>query len=357
MKYKWVKLDNGKYRIERVPVFKLGQIRGFLFDPAWAARMMIMMDTRANAGYYPPVIVGHNGFGSELKEKEAIGFMRNFSVEVTSDDVENPNGTIYCDLDELTEAAFEEIRALKYPYRSVELWYDRAEFSAVALLGGTEPYFKFPRLELSQDPEGEVFQFSDGDAGLALLETAGSENEQGKLRFSQTTTPEGTNTDGTRQRGEENTMNEQEFRAKYGMGFEEAGQLALEAGTLKAEVERLQAENLAAEKEKFAAEMRELVVAPALIQKFNAEVEKAADPKAAMASFKDIVSTAKSSGVFAELGESAQHGEKKPVTDPSDDNAVYDAVKRYQAEHKCSFEEAKKAVLLIIDEQNRKEQK
>ena len=157
-------IKNGdKYDILQVPVFRLGTVRDYPYDAEWGQRMLSKMAKRAAAGYLPPVIVGHGGQINWGEEKPAVGFMKNFRIE-PGFDPEGNDGTVYCDLCEIAAETMQEIKEMKYPYRSVELWNDAAEISAVALLGASEPYFKFPRLEVenfSREGKAECVLFSE----------------------------------------------------------------------------------------------------------------------------------------------------------------------------------------------------
>lgn len=138
MKYKFQKNPDGTYTVFTVPVFTLGQHRNFNYDTAWAQKLINNHSALQNKGYYPPVIIGHNDFRN-IAEKESNGFMKNIRLE---------NGLIFSDIHVITEEDFQKIKDLKYPYRSVEVYGEEARMSALAFLGGTEPYFLFPALQL-----------------------------------------------------------------------------------------------------------------------------------------------------------------------------------------------------------------
>ena len=157
MKYKAEKKDNGKYKILNVPVFKLGFTRGMEYNYAWGARMLDVMQSRARNGYRAPLIIGHNEYLGLRAEGQAVGFLDNFRIEdAPSADPDGMTGTIVCDLDDVQPDVFEMIRDMRYPSRSVEVHFESAEISALALLGSNEPYFKFPQLQV------EGFSAKDG---------------------------------------------------------------------------------------------------------------------------------------------------------------------------------------------------
>lgn len=363
-KYKATKGENGKYRIERVPIFKLGEIRGFLYDRQWSERMLANMQRRAESGFYPPVIVGHNGFGSELKEKEAIGFMKNFSVEYMGDDPDMPMGTVYCDFIDIGEERMQEIRDMKYPYRSVEVWNDRAEFSAVALLGGTEPYFKFPRLEVFGAEDGKAVHNYSIENGELRIENDRRQDDgsSGKRQDDASTIkqfmaemkrfftgPKIENNKAEKEEGKD--MDAEKFKETYGMTQEEAAKLAAEATEAKAKVEKLQADKRAAEKAAFAEKLKGLGVAPAVIEKLQVAVDNADDLSGEIAKYMDIVQAASTNELFVPMGEQGEYSDKPDAVDPEDSEALHSAIMSYQEKHKCSYEDAATAVFKEIDKQ------
>ena len=222
MRVETITNDKGKKCIKRVPIFKLGIIRGFAYDAAWAERAKTRMQELAAGDYYPPIIIGHNGLSSEIAEKEALGFMKNIDYVLdpgnTTDD---PRGTFYADMDDLSDYGEYVIKEKKYPSRSVEIQNERAEFSALALLGGTAPHFKFPQLELyKQAGGGEVF--SCPDEILEFEEQSGAFKQfidklaEGIRAAFRSANPDQPPTPTTKT-AQEAEMTDAEFKAKYGM--------------------------------------------------------------------------------------------------------------------------------------------
>lgn len=168
--YKVTRQENGKYKIEQVPIFGLGMIRDFPYNGEWAARLVERMQELKRNDYYAPLIFGHNSMWSETEEKPAEGFLDNIRAElgVEPSEAQPPKdiyvGTIYADLIDIGEEPMKEIADLKYPYRSIEVRNETAEITALALLGGTEPHWKFPRLKV------EGFKANpEADGGKAVL--------------------------------------------------------------------------------------------------------------------------------------------------------------------------------------------
>jgi hypothetical protein len=195
--YKVVKQANGKYTIEKVPVFGLGMIRDFAYSAEWAQRLVMRMQELKQSDYYAPVIIGHNPMWAEGEEKEAAGFLDNVRVELGVEPSEAQPakdifiGTIYADLIDIGEEPMKDIADLKYPYRSIEVRNEAAEITALALLGGTEPHWKFPRLKVEgfkATPEegGEKatlgFKLKDGINELEYMDGSGRADGK-KLSF------------------------------------------------------------------------------------------------------------------------------------------------------------------------------
>lgn len=352
MKYKATRYENGKYKIEKVPIFQLGLIRGQEYSDTWGKLMLDNMQKRARSNYYPPIILGHGG--GFVQEKEAIGFLKNIQIE---------GKTVYADLDEVQEYVAEyEIGKLKYPYRSVEVRFEQAEITALALLGATEPYFKFPRLEIfSEMGGGDSFTYAETEDGIRLTEEAEKSGlsklfedikEWIKKEFGNAPaggTAEGAETNETEPKGGE--MDAEQFRAKYGMSPEEAAEKARQYENSQKEVERLQAEKLANAKTQFSAQMQAQGVSPAAIELMQGYMEKTGYAEEATALFGKLVELAKAGTIMVPLSESGKHAEKKLAVDLEDSDALYDAVEGYAKKNNCSFEEAEKQVLALLDKE------
>ena len=173
--YNLVKQADGKYTVQKVDVFRLGECKNFNFDNSWAERTIEHMAAMKEEGYLPPVIAGHNPRWDDMEEKPTMGFMDNFSVEFGT---VPGSGVIYCDLVDINEADLPVIKDMKFPYRSVEVHPEEQYFCALALLGGTEPYHKLPRLQVNDkvvgfardDKKKQVFAFAVTADGLEYQE-------------------------------------------------------------------------------------------------------------------------------------------------------------------------------------------
>ena len=131
---RWQEEAGETYRVLDVPVFRLGNHRGFCYDRAWAERALGNFRADADAGRLPSVILGHS---MEGVEKPAVGFL---------DRLRRIGDTLYADLKGLHSEVFRQIRRGMWPQRSVEVVRGAARVAALALLGSSSPYHKFPAL-------------------------------------------------------------------------------------------------------------------------------------------------------------------------------------------------------------------
>ncbi len=375
MRVETITNDKGKKCIKRVPIFKLGIIRGFAYDAAWAERAKTRMQELAAGDYYPPIIIGHNGLSSEIAEKEALGFMKNIDYVLdpgnTTDD---PRGTFYADMDDLSDYGEYVIKEKKYPSRSVEIQNERAEFSALALLGGTAPHFKFPQLELyKQAGGGEVF--SCPDEILEFEEQSGAFKQfidklaEGIRAAFRSANPDQPPTPTTKT-AQEAEMTDAEFKAKYGMTPDEMvtrmkemdsgfvtkygmtpDQMVTKLREQETQLADMQKTGLETAMTKFKTDLQGFAVSKAEQDSMIALVEThTGDKLALIAQLTGFAEKAAAGKLIVPLDETGGNPERKGKLDTSDDNAIYAEIKAYQAKNNCTFEEAKKAVFKQIKE-------
>lgn len=174
VKCTWEESGDGKHAVRGVPIFALGEHRGFAYDEAWARRALrTFVRLKREHSYLPPVILGHTTDGAE--EKPAVGFL---------DRLRLVGRHIVGDLVGLSKDVFEEIRAGHWPYRSVEVFDRAAQITALALLGGTPPYLKTAPLHFADD--GTAAVWLDGEnlprLGSGRLEDGGTMQETDRKR-------------------------------------------------------------------------------------------------------------------------------------------------------------------------------
>jgi len=129
--------DDGTYNVLNLEIFGLGEHRGFNYDDKWFAQVQKKHQELEAKGYIPPVVIGHNN--KNLPERKACGFFNNLRID---------GDMILADLIKIPEEVYEDIKDRLYPYRSIEVSPEDFEITALALLGGSEPYFKLPMLEV-----------------------------------------------------------------------------------------------------------------------------------------------------------------------------------------------------------------
>lgn len=176
--YRWEKTGD-TYAIRHLDIFKLGPAQGFNFDEAWADHAVAThAEMQAANGYGASIIKGHNPRPlpgrPDPPEKPAYGIMRNVVRE---------GDTMFADFEGLDEATFSEIKAGRWPGRSVEVRPDRFRFSHIALLGATVPYHKLTPLTFSI-PEGDdarenVMWFAWTPGGMEVIPMNGVKHNQG----------------------------------------------------------------------------------------------------------------------------------------------------------------------------------
>lgn len=178
--FKTEKNEDGSYNVLSVPIFELGSHKGEKYDDDWFQKTKELHEKQEKADYMPGVIIGHND-GKE--EKPVIGFLKNLQLK---------GKTVLADIVKIAETAFNDIKDRKYPHRSVEIWKGKPGITALALLGGTPPYFKLPILEVAfqeqfhQDGEHDILNFELVGQELqwdtTILEQAKSEEKLSFLR-------------------------------------------------------------------------------------------------------------------------------------------------------------------------------
>lgn len=131
--YEVVDVGDGEVQINNLPIFMLGNHRGFNYDENWAKDVAISgFEKNKSTGHLPGICIQHTyDEGGHPVPKEVKSFFDNMRVE---------NDVIYCD----TLPIDKEI-ARNFPYRSVEINPDTRRIDALAIHGAESvPYFKFP---------------------------------------------------------------------------------------------------------------------------------------------------------------------------------------------------------------------
>lgn len=149
--HRYIKNSDGTFNILEVPIFELGNHQGITYNDSWIKAALLNFEDLKKKEFLPRVIIGHTKEGTE---KPAVGFLDNLKLQ---------GKRVYADLIGLAEKTFNEVRTKAWPGRSVEVNPSKKKFTALALLGGTEPYFQFEPIDVKfeEDPGGEWVEFED----------------------------------------------------------------------------------------------------------------------------------------------------------------------------------------------------
>ncbi len=134
MKFKVEREDDNFYTVRDLPIFECHDTRGFDCNEQWMRDTIDNFKRDKENGHRPTVIVGHNVKGVE---KEAVGFLDNLVLK---------GKRLYADLTRVPKELKEKLQRNAYPGRSVEVLPTSKRILALALLGGTTPYFSLPQM-------------------------------------------------------------------------------------------------------------------------------------------------------------------------------------------------------------------
>jgi len=133
--YKGEEQGDGTVTIPNVPIFETGKHRDVEYDNKWLDEAVENYEKDAKKDYYPPVVIGHDMWEGE---KPAIGFLQGLRRE---------GKRLVADLMGIHQEVMEQIQKGFWPSRSVELHSGERRVMALALLGRSEPYFRFPQMK------------------------------------------------------------------------------------------------------------------------------------------------------------------------------------------------------------------
>lgn len=173
------KKGGGHLTVHRVPIFvetkKLVQ-KGdadelMQFDAGWIGKAVARAQRQEAEGYFAPLHVQHHG---GRKEVVAAGHIKVLGTEVIQFNGE-PRTAVMADLVVTNPAVEADIRAGRFPYRSVEIHKpsltDDPGIDSLALLDDEVPHCRLPNLEVGEVAEAEfsaagvaAFRASDGFA-------------------------------------------------------------------------------------------------------------------------------------------------------------------------------------------------
>lgn len=154
-----VKQPNGMYTLKRIPIFEKHQREDIDCDDRWMYACVADQKALKSKGYLPRLIVGHTSDGPNAREVPAAASLDNYEYDAG-------DGRLYADYVDVPSELLAEIKLGKWPGRSAEASRRQPRIEAVALLGGTPPYFKLPDLKYTRADIFSVYsECRYGDAG------------------------------------------------------------------------------------------------------------------------------------------------------------------------------------------------
>lgn len=167
--YRSERLRSGNYAIRDLPVFAApkDEAKGKKYTIGWLKRACRRAEERKAGGFLAPAHIEHHDPG---QTREFAGFMDNYRTALTDLDGENVPA-VFVDLLEVPPAVFEEIRACRLPYRSVEILDpDIPELSSLALMKSDVPFFRLPVTVVTDPAERFCFRAANSPRSRKVTE-------------------------------------------------------------------------------------------------------------------------------------------------------------------------------------------
>lgn len=145
--FNWVKQPNGRYTIFDVPIFGVfdDNKRGSVGTEDLHEAIVAFEENKNERSHYPRIHIGHH---EKVENRQGAGYLDNLQLR---------GDTIYADLVEIIPEVFEQIiQEMKFPYVSSEYNPEKKQITSLALLESQSPYFKYPLLALSKEPQESV---------------------------------------------------------------------------------------------------------------------------------------------------------------------------------------------------------
>lgn len=141
--------DNGKFAMRAVPIFECHDDRGWECNAEWMRETVSQQFTdKMERSFLPRVIIGHTD--DDQAEKPVEAFLDNFQYDEAT-------GWLYADIVDVPLELKELLEDNKFPGRSVEVFPEKNTISALALLGGSKPFFKLPDLRFEDHKSAAVY--------------------------------------------------------------------------------------------------------------------------------------------------------------------------------------------------------
>lgn len=183
--YRAEQAADGTWTIYDVPVFAAHKREGMpRVTRVWLERAVAKAQADKASGYLAPLHVGHHNTGQPVSAagKFLLTRVADFAFAGGA-----PRPTAFADFVGVSQGTYDEIKAGKLPYRSIEAADLRvAEINSIALLDHDAPYFKFPLLSIgseaaqpAQAQAGARFTFN-AQEGTMIRYSAGAKPTTGK---------------------------------------------------------------------------------------------------------------------------------------------------------------------------------
>lgn len=151
MGYRAEQQKDGTWTIFDVPVFaEAVDTRGpkpLKFDAGWLSRALMIAQQREREGYLPPLHVRHHDGQADVA---AAGHFRLTRVAPMAYEGQQ-RMALYADLVGVPDEVYQQVRAGRLPYRSVEIHKGLREIDSLALLDHEVPFFRFELLRIADE--------------------------------------------------------------------------------------------------------------------------------------------------------------------------------------------------------------
>ena len=148
-KYAWSKLNNGLYVIYDVETIRtFSDVKRGNLDMTKLQDLKRGLDKQEQAGQWIPVFFGHH---ESYENHQLSGFLDDFRII---------QDVLYCNIVNISEESFQEIKAGKWPYRSPEYNVEANRLTGLALCASQVSYFIFPMFFLEDEEKKEIDLFS-----------------------------------------------------------------------------------------------------------------------------------------------------------------------------------------------------
>lgn len=149
-----IKQADGKFTLKRIPIFECHQREDINCNDQWMNACVADQQQQKSKGFKPRLIVGHTGENPSDPEKPVAAFLDNYYFDPSS-------RWLFADYVDVPADLLADLKSNKWPGRSAEASRSKPAIYAVALLGGTPPYFKLPDLKYAGRADDTISIFTE----------------------------------------------------------------------------------------------------------------------------------------------------------------------------------------------------